>query len=82
MLGLRYEHLSDLIHGITENGLRHASGLVPSNKNPLHLYCYTFSTFNVFGLLSSRVEESGIRAVNFVVNFEVFDIAKKQLKEL
>ena len=31
ILGLRYEHLSDLIHNITENGLRHSSGPVPSN---------------------------------------------------
>ena len=28
---LRYKHLSDLIHDITENGHRHASGPVPSN---------------------------------------------------
>ena len=27
--GLRNEHLSDLIHGLTENGLTHASGPIP-----------------------------------------------------
>ena len=38
ILDLRYEHLSDLIHGITENGLMHASGPVPSNI-PSVTYC-------------------------------------------
>ena len=35
---LSFEHLSDLIHGITENGLRHASGPVHA-KHPIR-YIY------------------------------------------
>ena len=50
ILGLRYEHLSHLIHGITENGLRHANGPVPTN-----LPSITFIYSNIIFITHSQI---------------------------